>query len=211
MAVYTELDRHELTEITEDYGLVRLLSSSGIPSGSVNTNYLLETARGRHLLRVDEVKGELEVKRELDLLLFLRKHGFPCPQPLADRKGRYYRETGGKCFSVYRYYDGHVVPSERLTTGQLESIGRALADLHTICKSYKKGIDNRFSFERVAGVYGEPASGRTRARCTGGSKSKRDARTGAACRSAASFDIRASIPNAFRHRHSFPDAQALAS
>ncbi|TMA52144.1 MAG: homoserine kinase [Deltaproteobacteria bacterium] len=155
MAVYTELDRHELTEITEDYGLVRLLTSSGIPSGSVNTNYLLETARGRHLLRVDEVKGELEVKRELDLLLFLRKHGFPCPQPLADRKGRYYRETGGKCFSVYRYYDGHVVPSERLTTGQLESIGRALADLHTICKSYKKGIDNRFSFERVAGVYGE--------------------------------------------------------
>jgi homoserine kinase type II len=155
MAVYTELDRHELTEITEDYGLVRLLASSGIPSGSVNTNYLLETARGRHLLRVDEVKGELEVKRELDLLLFLRKHGFPCPQPLADRKGRYYRETGGKCFSVYRYYDGHVVPSERLTSGQLESIGRALADLHAICKSYKKGIDNRFSFERIAGVYGE--------------------------------------------------------
>src|SRR5438445_13616924 len=30
-----------------------------------------------------------------------------------------------------------------------------LADLHTIGKSYKKGIENRFSFERVAGLYGE--------------------------------------------------------
>jgi homoserine kinase type II len=155
MAVYTELDKRELAEIVEDYGLVKLLGVSGIPSGSVNTNYLLETARGKHLLRVDEVKGELEVKRELDLLLFLRKHGFPCPQPVVDRKGRHYRESAGKCVSVYRYYDGHVINMQRVTTGQLENVGRALADLHTIGKSYKKGIDNRFSFERVADLYGE--------------------------------------------------------
>jgi homoserine kinase type II len=155
MAVYTALDKHEVSEVVEDYGLVKLISATGIASGSVNSNYLLETARGKHLLRVDEVKGELEVKRELDLLLFLRKHGFPCPQPLADRKGRYYRESGGKCLSVYRYYDGHPVNPARLTAAQLENIGRVLADLHTIGKSYKKGIENRFSFERVADLYGE--------------------------------------------------------
>ena len=105
MAVYTMLDKRELADIIEDYGLVRLISASGISTGSVNTNYLLETARGKHLVRVDEVKSELEVKRELDLLLFLRKHGFPCPQPVADRKGRLYRESGGKCLSIYRWID----------------------------------------------------------------------------------------------------------
>ena len=155
MAVYTVLDKRELAEIVEDYGLVKLNAATGIPAGSVNTSYLLDTARGKHLVRVDEVKGELEVKRELDLLLFLRKHGFPCPQPLNDRKGRYYREAAGKCLSVYRYYDGHQVRTERLAAAQLESIGRVLADLHTIGKSYKKGIDNRFSFERVADLYAE--------------------------------------------------------
>jgi len=155
MAVYTVLDKNEIAELVEDYGLVKLISSTGIAAGSVNTSYLLETARGKHLLRIDEVKGELEVKRELDLLLFLRKHGFPCPQPLADRKGRYYRESAGKCLSVYRYYDGRIVRAERLTHGQLESIGRALAELHTIGKSYKKGIDNRFSFDRIADLYAE--------------------------------------------------------
>jgi homoserine kinase type II len=153
MAVYTELDKRELAEVVEDYGLVKLLVASGIPAGSVNTHYLLETARGKHLLRIDEVKGELDVKRELDLLLFLRKHGFPCPQPLADRKGRHYREAGGKCLSVYRYYDGHALNPARITGGQLENVGRALADLHTIGKAYKKGIDNRFSFDRIADVY----------------------------------------------------------
>jgi homoserine kinase type II len=155
MAVYTVLDKNEIAEIVDDYGLVKLVSSSGIPSGSVNTSYLLETPRGKHLLRIDEVKGELEVKRELDLLLFLRKHNFPCPQPLADRKGRLYRESVGKCLSLYRYYDGRILRAERLTHAQLEAIGRVLADLHTIGKSYKKGIDNRFSFERVADVYHE--------------------------------------------------------
>src|SRR6267143_1697965 len=155
MAVYTVLDKRELAEIVDDYGLVRLLAANGIAAGSVNTTYLLETARGKHLLRVDEVKGELEVKRELDLLLFLRKHGFPCPQPIADRKGHHYREAGGKCLTLYRYVDGHTVAPTRLTAAQIENVGRVLADLHTIGKSYKKGIDNRFSYDRVAGVYGE--------------------------------------------------------
>src|SRR2546430_17571314 len=97
MAVYTVLDKRELAEVVEDYGLVKLNAANGVPNGSVNTTYLLETPRGKHLLGIDEVKGELEVKRELDLLLFLRKHGFPCPQPVADRKGRHYREVNGKC------------------------------------------------------------------------------------------------------------------
>lgn len=158
MAVYTVLDKRELAQIVEDYGLVKLLNATGITAGSVNTNYLLETPRGKHLVRIDEVKSELEVKRELDLVLFLRKHGFPCPQPVTDRKGRHYREHDQKCLSVYRYYDGHPVRPARISFGLLENIGRVLADLHTIGKSYKKGIDNRFSYERVADLYLEVRS-----------------------------------------------------
>src|SRR5262245_49745192 len=153
MAVYTALDKDALTELIEDYGLVRVTASHGIPTGSVNSNYVLDTPRGRHLVRIDEVKGELEVKRELDLLLFLRKLGFPCPQPLADRKGRYYREVGGKCVSVYRWVEGQVLGVERLTPARLEGAGRILAELHNLGKQYKKGIENRFSYERIAELY----------------------------------------------------------
>src|SRR5258705_4024511 len=131
MAVYTVLDHDALASLIDDYALVRVTASTGIPTGSVNTNYVLETPRGKHLLRIDEVKGELDVKRELDLLLFLRKVGFPCPQPLPDRKGRYYRDTGGKCVSLYRWIDGRVIPVERLTVERLEQVGRVLAELHT--------------------------------------------------------------------------------
>src|SRR5713101_6710021 len=118
MAVYTELSKTFLEELVDDYSFGRISNVVGIPEGSVNTHYLLETAKGKFLVKIDEVKSEMEVKRELDLLLFLRKHGFPCPVPLADRRGRHYREWGGKSLSVYRYIDGHFVDPEDLALGQ---------------------------------------------------------------------------------------------
>ena len=82
MAVYTELSKPFLKELADDYGLGRVTSATGIPEGSVNTNYVLEAAKGKFLLRIDEVKSENELKREIDLLSFLRKHAFPCPHPM---------------------------------------------------------------------------------------------------------------------------------
>ncbi len=153
MAVYTELKKSLTDELADDYNLGRIVNVTPIPEGSVNSNYLLETAKARFLLRIDEVKIESEVKREIDLLAFLRKHSFPCPHPLQDRMGRVYREYDGKCLSLFRYLEGRVVPVTRLRPTQLETIGRALGELHLIGKGYKKGIDNRFSFERIADLY----------------------------------------------------------
>jgi homoserine kinase type II len=153
MAVYTNVSKREAAEIVADYGLPKLLAVRPVREGSVNTHYQLETAKGRFVLKIDEVKSEIEVKRELDLLLFLRKHGLPCPVPLADRRGRHCRDWSGKLLSVYRHIEGRVVPPENLTAGQVENVGRVLADLHVIGKAYKKGVENRFGFERVAEIY----------------------------------------------------------
>jgi homoserine kinase type II len=153
MGVYAKISKREFNEIAADYGLPRVTSVRELGEGSSNTHYLIETAKGKFHLKIDAVKSEMEVKREFDLLLFLRKHGFPCPAPLADRRGRHYRERDGQSLSLYRYFDGHFVDAEDVTPGQLENVGRVLADLHLIGKAYKKGVDNRFGFDRVAEVY----------------------------------------------------------
>ena len=153
MAVLTLIDRKELDDVIVDYGLGKLVQSDGFARNSVNTHYLLNTSKGKFLLKIDEVKSELEVKREIDLLLFLKKHGFPCPQPVADRKGRHYREFGGRCISLYKHFPGELIPPDEVGLAQLENVGRVMADLHLIGKGYKKGIDNRFSFERVYELY----------------------------------------------------------
>ncbi|MBV8054056.1 MAG: homoserine kinase [Deltaproteobacteria bacterium] len=153
MAVYTELKKTLIDELADDYNLGRITDVIPIPDGSVNSNYVIEAGKARLLLRIDEVKSEGEVKREIDLLAFLRKHSFPCPHPLQDRMGRVYREYDSKCLSLFRYVEGRVLPVARLRPAHLENIGRALGELHVIGKGYKKGIDNRFSFERIADLY----------------------------------------------------------
>ena len=154
MAAYTELHKSFLEELADDYNLGRILGAVGIPQGSVNTNYLLETAKGRFLLRVDEVKSESEVKREIDLLAFLRKHAFPCPHPLQDRMGRYLSRLRGQVrFALPLPGGASACRPSVCSPSQLETIGRALGELHVIGKGYKKGIDNRFSFERIADLY----------------------------------------------------------
>src|SRR5262249_9265998 len=153
MAVYTVIEQHDLTALVEDLGLDRLDGVHGITQGSVNTHYVLETPCGRHLLRVDEVKTEIEVKREIDLLLFLRRRGFPCPQPIADRRGRHHRELAGNPATGYPWTDGHVARPERLTLSQVEQAGALLGELHVVGKHYKKAIDNRFGFTRLGRMW----------------------------------------------------------
>jgi len=155
-----QVDRRTLAAIAEDYGLGKLQSVAPAPAAwsrpaNHAVNLLLDLGRGKSIFRFDGLRGELEVKREIDLLLFLRKHGFPCPQPLADRKDRHYRDLEGRSFVAYKHIDGRQIDADRLSLAQVESIGRVLADLHVIGKSYKKGVENRFTFEAVAELYGE--------------------------------------------------------
>ena len=155
MAIYTPLTKRDCVRIVDDFGLGDLLSYTGVRNGSVNTHYLLETKRGRFFIKIDEVKSELEVKQELELLLYLKRQGFPCLQPMKSKKGRYYHEFHGKCLSVNRYLDGVDLPVESLTPSHLELLGHALANLHLIGRGFKKGIDNRFGFTRITMIYRE--------------------------------------------------------
>jgi fructosamine-3-kinase len=56
MAVYTVLNQKDLNSIAAVYGLGKLIRGEGVSAGSVNTLYLLETAKGRFFLKIDEVK-----------------------------------------------------------------------------------------------------------------------------------------------------------
>jgi homoserine kinase type II len=153
MAVYTALTKKEIARIADEFALGDLTSFNGIKNGSVNTHYFIETKRGRYFAKIDEVKSELEVKQELDLLFHLRKQGFPCLQPLKSKTGRFYLEVEGKHLTISRYIDGVELPVEALTSAHLSILGHAMANLHLIGRSFKKGIDNRFGFTRIAAIY----------------------------------------------------------
>jgi len=151
----SRISKKEFLELATDYGLPRLTGARVVIEEPSQRQYLLESVKGKFLIKFEIAKSEMELKRELDLMLFLRKHGFPCYAPLADRRGRHYRESEGAFLTAFRQIDGRYVNPSNLSSAQLENLGRVLADLHLIGKAYKKGVDNRFAFERVADVYND--------------------------------------------------------
>lgn len=155
MAIYTPFTKREATKIVEEFGLGDLVSHTGIRDGSVNSHYMLETKRGRFFAKIDEVKSEVEVKQELELLFYLKRQGCPCPLPIKSKKGKYYHDFHGKYLSVSRHIDGVELPPESLTPAHLEILGHTLAQLHLIGRGYKKGIDNRFGFSKIVTIYRE--------------------------------------------------------
>lgn len=116
-------------------------------------HYLLEAKKGRFVVQVEEAKSEFEIKQELELLLFLRQQGFPCPQPVSTRTGKYMIDYEGNSVSLYRSITGQSLPLGSLNLVQLENAGKTLGELHVIGKGFKKAVENRFSFERMSLIY----------------------------------------------------------
>ena len=145
----------ELADIAEEFSLGEPFSAAGLHREFADSFFILETKRGKFIVSIEGIKSENEVKHDIELLLFLRRHGFQCLQPLKSRGGQHYLNTDGRFISASRNIDGIEVPVGNLTLGQLGATGHVLADLHLIGRGYKKGVENRFSFPRVAALYQE--------------------------------------------------------
>lgn len=89
MAVFTPLAEHELAAVLLPYNLGRLYSVTGIATGSENSNFKLHTERGDYALTLFEVLDYRELAYFIALLRFLHQAGIACPEPIADRYGRY--------------------------------------------------------------------------------------------------------------------------
>lgn len=153
MAIYTVLERRAVSSLVRDYGLGRLSVVRGIPAGSVNTHYYIEAAKGKFILRIDEVKAHAETQHEIDLLIFLRKRGIPCPRPVTDKHGQHLRDYDGKPVSLYHNAAGKEFSVATLTEDHVEKIGAMLGTLHLAGQKFSPPIENRFGFARIQSLY----------------------------------------------------------
>ncbi len=146
MAVYTDVSAEELAEFLAGYDLGPLLSFKGIAEGVENSNYLIETDRGRYILTLYEKR----VRREdlpffLGLMGHLADRGINCPLPVRDHEGRALRELSGRPAAIVTFLEG--VSYRRPTPGHCAALGAALAGLHEAGKGFTLSRDNALSIE----------------------------------------------------------------
>ena len=135
MAVYTDITDEELAGLLADFDLGQALSLKGVAEGVENSNFLLETERGRFFLTVYERRVRADdLPFFLELLRWLAEHGFPSARPVADRNGELLKTVRGKPCAIVSFLSGLSV--RRPTAAHCREAGAGLAALHLAVEGF---------------------------------------------------------------------------
>ncbi|MGE0701160.1 MAG: homoserine kinase, partial [Hyphomicrobiaceae bacterium] len=137
MAVYTTVTDVELARFVHGHGLGELHSFKGIAEGVENTNYLVETDRGRFILTLYEKRVDAgDLPFFLGLMEHLASRGIACPQPVRDHSGSQIARLAGRPAAICTFLDG--ISVARPEHEHCALVGEALARLHLAGRDFSQ-------------------------------------------------------------------------
>ncbi|MFL0413864.1 homoserine kinase [uncultured Sphingomonas sp.] len=134
MAVYTHVSAEALADFLRRYDVGELVSAKGIAEGVENSNYLVDTTRGRFILTLYEKRVAAD---DLPFFMALLDHldakGLPVPPAIKDREGQEIQELEGRPACLIKFLSGvslsHPTPAQALSAGDaMGAMHRAVAD-----------------------------------------------------------------------------------
>jgi len=152
MAVYTKLSKNELIDFFSKYNLGKLINYNEIKEGIENTNYSIQTEKGKFILTLYEKRVE---EKDLPFFIALMKNlfdkNFPSPEPIINRNGNYISEVLKKKAAVVTFLDG----SSKKILNPLDcfEVGVNAAKLHLITKDLKIKRENKLSVNSWREMY----------------------------------------------------------
>ena len=152
MAVYTKLSKSELNEFFSKYDLGKLLNHKEIKEGIENTNYFINTEKGKFILTLYEKRVE---EKDLPFFIGLMKNlhdkEFFSPQPIINRNGSYITEIVNKKAAVISFLEGSA--KKVLNSNDCYQVGINAAKLHLITKDLSGKRENRLSVNSWRSLY----------------------------------------------------------
>lgn len=129
MAVYTQVSAEALASFLTDYDVGDLVSGKGIAEGVENSNYLVDTTRGRFILTLYEKRVDVaDLPFFMALLDHLAAKGLPVPPAIKDRAGVEIKELEGRPACLIRFLPG--VSLGHPTPVQAHAAARAMGVMH---------------------------------------------------------------------------------
>ncbi|MDQ6951750.1 MAG: homoserine kinase [Mariprofundales bacterium] len=136
MSVYTELTRDEIIAIVGGYNLGGLHNFTNIAAGIENSNFFIDTDRGRFVLTIFERLDRNSIPWFMQLMHHLSHHGLPCPDVQSQRNdGAMLFDYGEKSGCIVSCLPGSIM--DQLSETQLRSAGVALAQLHAAGEDFR--------------------------------------------------------------------------
>jgi len=152
MAVYTKLSDSELKEFFSKYNLGKLLNYKEIKEGIENTNYSIQTEKGKFILTLYEKRVE---EKDLPFFISLMKNlfdkKFPSPEPIINKNGNYISEVAEKKAAVVSFLEGSA--KKILNPNDCYMVGANTAKLHLITKNLTGKRENKLSINSWRKIY----------------------------------------------------------
>jgi len=152
MAVYTKLSENKLKEFFSKYNLGELLNFEEIKEGIENTNYFIQTEKGKFVLTLYEKRvDEKDLPFFISLMKNLFDNKFPSPEPIINKNGNYISEISGKKAAVISFLEGS--SKKNLNPNDCYEIGVNTAKMHLITKNLKGKRENKLSIKSWGKIY----------------------------------------------------------
>ena len=152
MAVYTSVSDEALAAFLADYDLGTAQAFKGIAEGVENSNYYLETERGRFILTLFEKRANPD---DLPYFVALKEHlanrGFACPRPVAGKDGQALRQLAGRHALIVTFLTG--LSPKRPRAAQCRELGRGLARLHAAASDFPQVRSNDLGPQSWRGLW----------------------------------------------------------
>ncbi len=152
MAVYTKLSDSELKEFFSKYNLGKLLNYKEIKEGIENTNYYIQTEKGKFILTLYEKRVE---EKDLPFFISLMKNlfykKFTSPEPIINKNGNYISEVAKKKAAVVSFLEGSA--KKILNPNDCYIVGANSAKLHLITKNLTGKRENKLSINSWRKIY----------------------------------------------------------
>jgi len=140
VSVYTNITENELKDFLTQYNLGTLTSFEGISAGIENTNYFVDTTKGRFVLTIFEHHQLDELGYFLNIMAFMAEHNIPTAHPEKTNDGDYLKILKNKPAALVERLTGSGVDLPSLT--QVKVMGEQLAKFHLAGNDFDQHRDN---------------------------------------------------------------------
>ncbi len=133
MAVYTKINKKDISSINKKFEIEKIINFKGIKQGIENTNYLLRSKNKKFILTIFEKRvSQKEIPFFMKLMDQLNNSKINCPQPQKNKDKSYLIRLKNKTACIVSFLDGK--DKKSLNLKNCHDIGKMIAEMHLSTK-----------------------------------------------------------------------------
>ena len=146
MAVYTKINKKDISYINKNFEIEKIINFKGIKQGIENTNYLLKSKNKKFILTIFEKRvSQKEIPFFMKLMDQLNNLKINCPRPQKSKNGSYLIKIKNKTACIVSFLKGK--DKKSLNLRNCHDIGKMIAEMHLCTKKINLSRKNSMSIK----------------------------------------------------------------